>query len=272
VLRVQATRVRAAAAQPAKKGNLVDAIVGAFGGEADANARRVRVIQDQNLRNMEASYRPQFQQLLYAELAFMRRSCKPDEKPFVDVAKAAKADLRAPLRDYVSAMMQPRMIVNGRVQAPSATDDPRIAIQKMLAPLAEAKLGPEKAKLYRQECDKRAESRKHAVVMNLVAALDEHLVLNADQRAKLVESLTAKYDYSWDQFFEVYNGFDQYFPSIPEPAIVPLLDERQKSVWQDTAKLNGRVYFGMVFRGNQFGQAAELQEIAHMVEDVKDEP
>jgi hypothetical protein len=272
---VAAARVLAVPAQPAaKQGNLVDAIVNAFGGNEGANQRRAQAVQDQNLRNLEAAYRPQFQQLLYSELAFLRRACKPDAKPFVDVARAAKADLRVPLREYVTAMNAPRIIMNGRVQPVqphSGTDDPRQAIENLLTPLAEAKLGAEKARLYRRECEKRAEVRKKAAVMNLVAGLDERLVLSAQQRAKLVESFSKNYDDAWEQFFEVYGGFNNFFPSIPDASIVPLLDEKQKSVWQETSHVSGRV-FGMVFRGNQFGEAGELLDIAHMVEDVKDAP
>ena len=270
---VRALTVRAVPAKPAvKRGTLADAIVNVFGGGQDANQRAAQAAVDQNIRNQEAAYRPQFQQMLYAELAILRRACKPDAKLFVEFAKAGKAGLHVPLREYVTAMNAPRMIINGNIQGRSGNDDPRLAIEKFLMPLTEAKLGPEKARLYRQECDKRAEARRHVTVLNLVAALDERLILTAQQRGKLVESLSAKYDNSWQQFFEVYGGFDQYFPPMPEQSIVPLLDEKQKSVWQETAKMSGQVYFGMVFRGAQFGEATEIQEIAHMVEDVKDVP
>ena len=266
----QAAAVKAVPAKPvAKKGTLADAIFNAFGGgQAPVNRPatvRPAANEDQQLRAMEAQYRPQFQQALYAELAILRRACKPDAKAFVEVAKASKADLHTPLREYAKGLNSPRVR--------SAADDPRSSVQKMLAPLAEAKLGAEKARLYRQECDKRIEAHKHATILNLVAALDERLVLTSQQRDKLVESLTEKYDASWEQYLEIYGGFDQFFPSIPDPSIVPLLDEKQKSVWQESAKLNGQVFFGGVFfRGAQFGEAAEIQEIAHMVEEVKDGP
>ncbi len=266
----QAAAVKAVPAKPAaKKGTLADAIINVFGGgQALVNrpvAGRPVANQDQQLRAMEAQYRPQFQQMLYMELAILRRACKPDAKTFLNVARTSKADLHAPLREYAAALNTPRMR--------SAADDPRAAVQKMLAPLAEAKLGAEKGRLYRQECDKRLQARKHATIMNLVAALDGRLVLTSRQRGKLVESLTAKYDYSWEQYLEIYGGFNQFFPMVPESSIVPVLDEKQKSVWQETAKMNGQIFFGgMFFRGAQFGEAEEIQEIARMVEDVKDGP
>ena len=65
-----------------------------------------------------------------------------------------------------------------------------------------------------------------------------------------------------------FNG--DYFPAIPEQSIVPLLDEKQKDVWQDASRMNGRVRFGVAINsGFQFGEAAEIQEISRMVQDVQ---
>jgi hypothetical protein len=251
----------------AKRGSLLGTIVDALGGDRNGNEGRVRVIEDQNIRNMEAQFRPQFQQLLYIELAFLRRVAKPDAKLFAEVAKAAKADLHVPLREYVVSWWGARM--NGRGGANAA--DPRAGMQKLLMPLAEAKLGPDKARLYRQECDKRAEARKHAVVMNVVAALDDRLVLTAPQRAKLVKALSANYEDSWDQFFETFAFSNQnYLPSIRDTSIGPVLDARQKVVWEEAMKLNQNVFFGGIIRNSLSVDATEIQEIAHIVEEVQD--
>jgi len=273
-----ASKKKAAPAQPAANGgSFLDAIVTAISGAPVGEKGRAAIAQqeqarqaavDQNLRNIEAQFRPQFDQLLYSELAFLRRSCKPDAKPFVEIAKAAKADIRVPLREYISTVYGPQVLGNAGVQRDAATADPRMAMQKLLMPLAEAKLGAEKTRLYRQECDKRMEARQHAVVMNLVAALDERLVLTAQQRAKLVESLSPKYDSSWESYCEIYTSNPQYWPSISDQLIVPLLNEKQVSIWQQAMKPN----FGRMFHNVQIGADPELQEIAHMVEEVKDGP
>jgi hypothetical protein len=258
------------------KVSLLEALAGAMGGENAALAKKQReAAEDQNLRNLEAQFRPQFEQLLYIELALLRRVTKPDAEVFVEIAKTAKAGLHVPLREYARTVSGPQgiiMVQQGNVVNRGATpDDPRLALQKLLAPLAETKLGPDKAKLYRQECDKRSEARKRAVIMNLVAVLDERLVLNAPQRTKLVESLMPKYESSWEYLCEIYSSNPQYTPAIPDPVIVPLLDENQKKVWNQASKPN----FGVsanVIRGSQFGDSPEIQEITHMVEEVKDGP
>ena len=267
---------QARAKPAAKRGTLADAIIKAFVGDPVAEQRQAQAAQEQQLQAKEAECRPQFQQSLYIELTFLRRVCKPEAKVFLDVAKAAQMELHAPLRKYVRAVYAPEIqgnVVREPGQAPPTPDDPRSAVQKMLLPLAERKMGPEKALLYRQECDKRAGARKHAAIVNLVAALDERLVLTAAQRAKLVDSLSAKYDKSWEQHFEMLG--DQYWnlPRVPEQSILPLLDAKQKNVWQETVKPSGEewsVDLVDTMEIDDVGEVAELQEIAKMVEGVKD--
>ena len=262
-------KVKPERAKPAtKRESLLGTIVNALGGD-DRNNRDpgVRAIEDQNIRNLEAQFRPQFQQLLYVELAFLRRVCKPDAKPFAEVAKAAKAGLHVPLREYVVSRYGARR----RGRGDSNAVDPRSEMQKLLMPLVEADLGPEKSRLYRQECDSRAEARKHAVVLNVVAALDERLLLTAQQRAKLVQSLSSNYERAWDPLLEGFAWGNQgYVPSIRDESLVPLLDERQKGVWDQTVKQNGQVFVGRVFGDLLGGDAAEIQEIARIAEEVQD--
>ena len=114
-----------------------------------------------------------------------------EAKPFVEVAKAAKAGLCVTVREYVVSR---RCEDAGENRGCLSYHRPcRLQVQRLLAPLVESKLRPEQAQRHRQECDKRAESRKRTVVLNLIAALDERLVLTAEQRARLVHSLSAKY-------------------------------------------------------------------------------
>ena len=201
------------------------------------------------------------------ELAFLRRAGKPDAKVFLEIAKAAKAKVRVPLRQYIAATY------GMPVKDARKNDNSELAMQDMLAELATAKLGPEKIKLYREECKKRTEAHQRAVAMNVVAAIDERLTLTAEQRAKLTDSLSSKYDGSWDSYCQYYAFNGQYLPTLPDQSILPLLDEKQKGVWQEISKVNGQIHFGRMVCQNQFGQTSgENQEIAHMVEEVKDEP
>ena len=51
--------------------------------------------------------------------------------------------------------------------------------------------------------EKRTASRKQVVIDNLVAKLDQDLVLTSEQREKLVEALSANWKDSWGQSLEM---------------------------------------------------------------------
>ena len=149
----------------------------------------------------------------------------------------------------------------------------RSQVQRVLAPLVESKVGPEQAERYRRECDKRTAGRKRAVVLNLVAALDERLILTAEQRAALVQSLSSDYQNSWDQWFEMFAfGNPQYLPFVRDESIAALLNVTQKSVWQQVSKLHRNTFsLVQVHWAGMGGQATEIQEIARMVEEAQDD-
>jgi hypothetical protein len=261
--------------------SLSDAIRGALGPEArneeaqrfDPNVRNQaaqRAAEDANIRNFETQFRPQFQQLLYAELAFLRRACKPDPNAFTAVAAASKARLRRTVHENAVAMW-------ARMRQPNRSNtgglDARAEVQQLVASLAEANLGPAEAVCYLAECDKRGQCHKHAVVLNLVAALDERLVLSAEQRAKLVHSLAENYETAWDYYVQQFAFSLSYLPSIRDDSIVPLLNEKQASVWRQLAKQTGNVFWGVpMFRFGTPGEVAEIQEISRLVQEGPDEP
>ena len=109
--------------------------------------------------------------------------------------------------------------------------------------------------------------------MNLVAALDERLILTAEQRAALVQSLSSDYQNSWDQWFEMFAfGNPQYLPFVRDESIAALLNVTQKSVWQQVSKLHRNTFSRVqVHWAGMGGQATEIQEIARMVEEAQDD-
>ena len=227
---------------------------------------------DPNVRNLEAQFRPQFLEMLYVELAFVRRACAVEAKPFAEIAKAAKAHLHVTVCAY--AVAQNQMMRGGGQQVEDA-NNPQSRMEHLLRPLVEAKLGHKQARRYRQECAKRVAGRKRAVVLCVVAAMDDHLVLTAGQREKLIQSLSKDYQSNWDQWVQQI-GFNntQYLPQISDSSVVSLLNDRQKAVWNQIQKVQyGVCWFGgfpMRNMGNS-DQTTEIQEIANMVKEVPDD-
>jgi len=96
--------------------------------------------------------------------------------------------------------------------------------------------------------------------------------LTAEQRARLVQSLTAAYQPVWDQWSQMLVFNVQCLPGISDESIVPLLNEKQKRVWQETPKQAAQMFWGFQFGPNIMGeQAAEIQEISRIVAEAEDD-
>ena len=91
----------------------------------------------------------------------------------------------------------------------------------------------EQATLYQEERAKRSASRKQLIVRNLVARLDHELVLSAEQRDQLSESLSSHWDDAWGQSLEMFMYDYAVLPPIPDQYIAPYLSEAQKRIWRD---------------------------------------
>ena len=200
----------------------------------------------------------------------LRRVCQVDATSIAEIAKATKPAFADMVHKSAAAQYSSRR--GSYLDAPDAMD-PLSQVQNFLAPLAEAKLGQKQARIYRQESEKRAQCRKRAVVLNLVAAMDEHLVLTAGQREKLVQSLSANYQHGWERFLQMFSYNAQYLPVIRDDAAAPLSDEKQKDVWRQVPKVSANSFWGLhvVHQDGTSAVAAEIQEIARIVQEAHNE-
>lgn len=124
-----------------------------------------------------------------------------------------------------------------------AMADPRKAVAEKLTVLAKEKLTPEQATRFEAESRKRSEANKRTAIANLVSIMDEELMLSADQRIKITESLTTNWDDTWCSSLMVLIYGHSYFPKLPDKFIVPTLNPTQKKAWEKWAK-NESQFFG----------------------------
>ena len=105
---------------------------------------------------------------------------------------------------------------------------------------------------------------------NLVATLDDKLALSAEQRVKLVQSISAHYEESWGQNLSmvVVGRQSGDLPVSSEQAIVSLLDEKQKDAWK-LAQEQGLETTDSTTVFDASGEPAELQEITRIAEEPK---
>ena len=216
-----------------------------------------REVRKHEFYKWEAEMRPDFQQLLYVELAFLRQACAPDARSFAVVAKSAAAGLGVPLREFVVEVYGHANVV----------PDAQAVVQKSLLRLAKENLGPEKVQIYVQERDKRSEARKHAVVMNLVAVLDERLDLSSEQRIEMVQSLSAHYEKYWDHYFQANGDDPEHLPTFNIESLVALLDKRQKRIWERIEEHSANNNSTWKVNRDFLGEAAEIEEIKQIIEE-----
>ncbi len=223
-------------------------VVVAAGENADADG-------DANVKAWQQQFSTQFRQLLKAELHFVRIVCQPNKEQFQKLSIAGEAAMQGAVKEFVD--VQKRIMRGIRAGEQPGYPDPRKLITEGLSKSIKATLSAEQAARYQEELDKRTANRKQVALTNLVAKLDQDLVLTADQRGKLFEKLSASWKDAWGQSLEMLFYGEHYFPSLPDNDVVPILNATQKEVWNGTPKHNN-VHWG--WNGLAFVQGAVMED------------
>jgi hypothetical protein len=197
-----------------------------------APGRAFQANQDAQLQQFMQQFRP----MLRAEYHVVRVVCRLTTEQRKTIASAAEQVLREASRNYLDAMRRPM------TNAQRAANDPRRLIQEGLGRVVKERLPAEQAARYQEELAKRNAGRKQLTVRNLVAKLDHDLVLGAEQRDKVSESLSAHWDDSWGQSLEMFMHDYAFLPPIPDQYVAPFLNETQKKIWRSTQRVQG--FFG----------------------------
>jgi hypothetical protein len=193
--------------------------------------------QEPQVRQFTQQFRP----AMRAEYYFLRTACDPSPEQRAKIAQEGEKALREAAKAYAEVQMKPVRIVNGRAAYP----DPRKMIEEAMAKTVKPLLNPDQADRYQAELDKRTADRRRAAASNIVAKIDQDLVLNAEQRAKIAEAVLAGWDDAWCQSLETFLYGDQFYPRLPDNLVTPYLDERQTRVWHG-ARPNQSFFFGFV--------------------------
>ncbi len=206
---------------------------------------RPLAIAGPNVVNLEKQFLPQFKNILKVELAFVRRTCQLDKAHLEPIAKAAEKQLPLVVRQYAVDMDKRRH--RGGMRGSQYPSDPRKLLEQQLAIILKDKLKPDQLQQYRQECDKRAASRKRAVVNYIVANMDEKLILTAQQRQKLIVGGLENYQDGWSQSMHYWMSNPQFIPRLSDASVIPVLNKTQKTVWRQTPKQHHGMFWGANF-------------------------
>ncbi len=206
---------------------------------------------------MVQQFMPQFRQMLSTELHFVRTVCEPTPEQYKTIKAAGDTSLKLAIKKF--AEVQKKMQQGGmRPGQQQEYPDPRKLIAEGLVQSVKHTLPADQANRYDVELEKRAAARKRVAVINLVAKLDKDLVLTAEQRSKLTDSLDSNWKGAWGQQLEVFMYGDQFLPVLPDEQVLPILNEKQKEIWKGTAKNQNTVWGGWF--GFGFVQGVEIEE------------
>ena len=171
-----------------------------------------------------------------AELRLMTSAANPSPALRTEVAvEAGKA-----VRELAAKLAGNRNAANGvvinRLNSPAL--DPHKQVRDAVLAAAREKLSPEQFDRYGEELKRKAEIRREAAVLNLVANIDRLLSLDPTQRNLLAEQFQAHWDERDYPTLEQSIIYDAYFPSIPDPHILPILSAPQREIWRAARKIN----------------------------------
>ena len=170
-----------------------------------------------------------FRPLLMAELNFVREVCDPTPEQYRAIKDESERNLKAVARKH--AELQKRMMRRGGVQMGNASPEPHKLIRDSLTKTVKLTLNDEQLARYQAELDQRTKSRREAAIHNLVARLDQDLVLSSEQREKVAESLLAHWNETWTQQIEQMVSGNQTYPNVPDRYVVPILTPPQRKIW-----------------------------------------
>ena len=218
---------------------------------------------DNELQQLVAQMTPQLRPMLKAELRFFLSLCPVTDdqrkqlKPVV-----ARSLSQAALR---TAVMQKQMNRGWNPNQPPQFPDPQQIFGERFGRFAEDVLPADVAANYRQEIEEREQLRREATVLMLVARLDHNLVLTAEQRKKISESLLADWQPSWSQQIE-FIAQNEYMIQLPDKCLTPHLTKEQRAVWQGITK----TFFGFNING-VFGalEAGDDDDLKDLMPEVK---
>jgi hypothetical protein len=215
----------------------------------------------------------QFRPILRVEYLFVRVVCNPTKEQRIPIARAGLKALDEAAKKYVDWQNNQNRIVGGRLVERPAIPDTRKFLQEALAAAVKANLSSGQSESYRAEIEARSAEQKRVALVNLLARLDQALILSPEQRDKLKESLSSHWNEPWAQGFQSFNLDDQYLPMVPDSLVSTFLNDEQKQVWAGTQKItfnsNG-LSFGMNMNNEPLDDAFSDEEALR--EESKPEP
>lgn len=187
-----------------------------------------------NMNPLIQQFAQQLRPILRAEYHLIVSVCSPAQDQRRKLAREGEQALLDTAKRFAELQQNPRvMFVNNRR---NLNPNPRKMIEEAMSKSVKAHLTADQFDHYHKEAEKRDANRKEVTIRNLVAKFDQDLVLSAQQREKITDSLTSNWNDDWCPSVEMFTVLNQFVPFIPDQFMTPYLNPKQKSVWEGTQK------------------------------------
>ncbi len=197
----------------------------------------------QNLEPQIQRFVVQLRPMTRAEIHLVLTACSPSPEQ----KAAIMAEEETILKDVAKAIAQAQM---GIRRADTPQPDPRRLIPEAMSKFVNERLSPEQAARYRAESDAKAEFSRKVALANIVANIDEELMLSPDQRTRLTQAIDSNWKPAWYGSNQAYLNGNQMVPNIPDAVIVPILEPIQKRAWDKKQKTQTTYWGNFLMMGN----------------------
>jgi hypothetical protein len=191
---------------------------------------------------MTQQFVQQYHSVLRSELNFIRLICSdltPEQRPKI------RGPAEAALKEAAKQMAKQQNQMQRGIAVRNAQVEPAKLIREAVQKALKETLTEEQMAKYTEEANLRTANRKRAAILSLVSRLDGHLFLTQEQREKITDSLSTKWQDQWEKWSTMMNMYgDRYFPNVPDQSITPFLNPDQKNVWQSLQKIEFGTWWG----------------------------
>ena len=234
-------------AEQAKLDFVAGALRDLFGGGGAQAPQFIAIEQpqadiDAQFDAMTQQFVQQLHPILKSELGFVRLICSdltPEQR--AKIRKPAEAALKDAAKQLAKHQNQMQRGMAMRNNPTEGSKQIREAIHKAMK---DTLTEPQYAR-YEEEATLKIATRKQTAISNLISRLDGQLYLTVDQRERISDSLTSKWQDGWEKWLAMMNMYgDRYFPTIPDQCVTPFLNTEQKLVWQSVQKVDFGAWWG----------------------------
>lgn len=223
--------------------------------EAELVADDKLFAKNPQLEALVEQMRPQLQPIFAAELTFAKDVCQPNDEQFQIMKTQATPELERALRTFalkqapmMGIQIGARPIRRQRQQASDVFEIFESSANRIVTNV----FPQETVAIYQEEQKHRHKFRAESGAMALVAHLDTRFRLSQDQREQLTDSIQEVWQREWQTYLQYLASNPQFFPQVPDDAIVPYLNEVQAKQWSTMQRqtihlgwqnLNNRQFF-----------------------------